>query len=495
MLNIPARRPTSEREVKDRFKTASDKMVHLRKSLVWGLLIMGLLAVHAASAEEDRYDMLKSAMEIKAARWGTMKVMKAILRDTYRVLIREGLTPKISRSLLRLDQNYGDSPFHILARTWHAALMFQLTAAKIPESWKTAAAAAHKKLGGRGDFIQALPTGDKRGGALNMTSGPLREEFLSHAMFFLRAFVPEDISECKSMKLTEAEKCVGQYEEQLQTALLATFSSFFQYVVPRTPSSRIAPISFVFAAVSPCPFGYLVEPAFVARALQGAPRENLRRYASIKRVAKAKPCPELRKALLRVLLLNGVTPADMVRAKNMKDEFGKINASVSDLMTEEGKKITAASTVDPKSLLTEGEAEPEQVLAQLAAYIEAIKTDDVEGSLAALSSQSPVSQRAQLESAKEGPSPSADFIDRAKMLLEGQNVSSFKPPPLTMEDLVQNLSEAIAAEAKANPHRAALKPDMENESLEAVAQEVLKKMRDFDLQTKKFLSHDKDEKK
>lgn len=442
-------------------------MVHLRKSFVWKLLIVGLLTVHAASAGDSRADKLKLAMKKKAVRIGTIKLVKPLMADFYRLLINEGVVPKVNHALLRFDQNYGGSPFHKLARTWHAVLMFQLTAARIPESWKTAAAAAHKKLGGRGEFIQALPDSGRRGRVLNLASGPLREEFLSYALFFLNAFVPDDISACASKKLSEAEECIGQYEEELQTALLATFSSFFQYVVPRTPSSRIATTSFVFAAVSPCPFGYLVEPAFVARVLQGAPRDSLKHFASIKRVASAKPCPDLKKALLQVLLLNGVTPADMMKTKQINEELGKIAASASAMVMEKTKEIIAA--LDPKTGLMEafeGAAEPEELLAQLAAFMGANATE------------------------KDAQSFGADYLDRVKTLLEGLDVGAFKPPSMSMEDLMKGLSDAIAAEAESNPHRAALKPEKKMDSLEMEAQEVLKQMRNFDLQTKTFLPDD-----
>lgn len=458
-----------------------------------GLALVGLLSVNLVpewvnANTSNEATTLSEALYLKGSQKLAGAPAKYIAGDLYKLLIREGLVPKLDHARIHIAQNYGNSVFHKLARAWHAVLMYQLRAARIPDTWKTAAAEVHRKLGGRGDLLKALPLPGRKGREFNMSRGLLREEFLSHALFFLNAFVPQDIEKCRSKRDDLAVSCIAQYDEPLKAALISTLTTFFEYIVARLPASRILTTSFIFAAVSPCPFGNLIEPVFVYGVMVDSQMDLLKSLASIRRVATAKACPDFKKALLRVLMAAGVTPGDMMRAKNLKGEFRKFADSPRKAVKAVSEAVNEAGIIDLENLLKKNgtPAGPamdtaSEILAELEAYLAKMPVRGREDFFA-----SPVGERAKQYLEAGNSRAGRGYVDRLRMILEDDGAGSFGPLALKMEDLVKELSNAFAAEAKANPQGVPLKP-AKADSVEQQAKQVLDQTRKFSLQTEKFL--------
>lgn len=428
-----------------------------------------------------------------AARTTATQPVKLAAKDLYDFAIRQGLTSALRRGLILRNHGLGQTPFHKLARTWHTVLLYQLRTARIPEAWKTAAAEVHKKLGGRGDFLNALSSAGSNGRDFNLRRGLLRDEFISYALFFLKAFVPERINECVKEPVELATKCIAEYEEPLQAALISTLTSFFHFVVARSPSSRIVTLSFIFAAVSSCPFGYLTEPNFVYGALLDSQLELLKPLASMRHVASAKPCPAMKKALLHVFMINGVTPGDMMRTKNLIEEFTKIPDTTEKAVSDESKAIEDAGKLDEKELLKKDSADDEpaletaeQVLSMLVSYLDA---NDPAGGEGSLSSRLGDNVKSHLEA--DNTSAGREYLDRVRTLLEGQKNDALDLKSFQLAALMKDLSDAVDAVAKENPQNIPLLP-AEGDSREEAASSVLEKIRGLDFHTAPFLQPKED---
>lgn len=468
-------------------------MARPSRCLTLGLALVGLLSVNLALEWVNAATGEESVSPSEAFyRKGSQKLAGRpagyIAGDLYKLLIRDGLVPKLDRARIHIYQNYGDSVFHKLARAWHAVFMYQLRNPRFPDAWKIAAAEVHRKLGGRGDFLKALPVPRKKHREFNLNSGKLREEFLSLALFFLNAFVPKDIERCRDKKDEVAASCISLYHEPLQAALLSTLATFFEYILARCPASRILMTSFIFAAVLPCPFGYMIEPVFVYGAMVNSPLDLLKSLSSIKHMVSAKACPDFKKALLRMLIAAGVTPGDMMRARNLEKEFSKFPDSAKKAVKAEAEAVNDAGSIDVENLLKKDGAPAGPALdtagdmmAELGAYTATVPTMGREDFFA-----SRIGQRAKqyidLGSSKAG----RGYADRVKLLLEDDGLASFGPLALMMEDVLEEVTNAFEAEAKANPRNIPFKP-ANSDSLEQQAKQVIDQTRGFNLQTEKFL--------
>lgn len=401
-------------------------MARITKLFICVLTLLGLFAVHTASAVDPK--ALGNAAKKKASEVTVTKWVKPPLKHAYQKLVREALAPQVKHMILRLGQEYGTAFHHKIARAWHTALTFQLESIRLPDVWIKAAAELHRKLGGEGNLVETLHNPSARMGDLNMSKGLLRDEFISYSIFFLSTFVPKTITDCMLEDEYRVHSCILKYKQQLQAALLSTLTSFFQYVIPRDSASRIASKSFVLTAVSPCPFSHLVEPKFVSGALKGENSENLILLASIKRVALQEACPDLKKPLLRVLMINGVTPRDMMKSKKLDEELAKVVSTVKETVDAEREAIDKAASIDWSGLrkeVTDGKLEVDG----LRQYLADLKAD-----------------------------------------ISG----------LELTKLTNKLSEEIEAEAEENPQRVPLRP-VKTTSPAGDAREVLDKIRRFPL--------------
>lgn len=362
---------------------------------------------------------------------------KQATRGLYNLLIREGIVPQVKNASIYMSHNHGNSVFHKLARAWHTVLMHQLKAVRLPESWVTAAAKVHKKLGGRGDLVEALPTSVAPGTDVNISNSLLQRKFLSYALQFLNYFVPKDIEKCVHQDSSAAVTCVAEYGQSLHSALVATLTAFFEAIAAQSPSSRVLSISFVFAVVSPCPFRFLIEPAFVYSVLAGFQFE-FKPAESVWRVPEGKECPEFKKTLIHLLMTVGVTPGDIMGAKDLEKDFSKFSVTASEEVSEATKidrntLLKKNDTADRPSLDTASE-----VSAQLDAFLGAMPFGGRDKFFA-----SRVGQKTKTRLGSGSSTASAEYLDRLRTILEDGNTSDIVPLSAMMEDLVKELSNTL----------------------------------------------------
>lgn len=459
---------------------------------VWGLALLALVAVNltpdcGAFTPEQAAD----AAQEKATQKLTGDAVKFLTQDLYDKLMRKGLTQGLRRGLHRIGQSISSSPFRRLAHAWHEMLGNRLRTAKIPESWKTTAVELHKKLGGEGDLLAALPNQDVKGGVLNLKGSFLREEFISLALFFLNVFVPQQISKCVNEPDNLATSCIAQYEQPLQAALISTLSAFFHFVISQSSASRVLSQFFVSAAGSPCPFGFLMEPVFVYGALLGSDVELLKPLSSVKREASAKACPDLKMTLLNVLMLNGVTPADMMKAKSMKEELGKFPNSRKNAIVAEKESIMEAGEFDQK--LKEGDTataitmeDAAQLLTDLMSHLGTLHPKGEKGFR-----DSPLGAKVTGNLASKRGSAGLGYLQRAKEILGIQKNSMPDVGGFKMSDLLKELSDVLQPDAQEAQKRVPLYP-VKAESLDDVAKAVLDQLKNFGPKGVYFLQPAKD---
>ncbi|KAL8429629.1 hypothetical protein ACSSS7_006468 [Eimeria intestinalis] len=452
-------------------------MVHLKRCFAWGLVFLGLALSHTRGVESAA-----EAREI-AERVGvgvTSKLLtKSAAKDAYAALIRGGLLPLLRRGLRHLKLEYSPSAFHKLARAWHSYFFQKLDKSKLPEKWVETAAGIYKKLGGEGDLAEAMAGLSSSGAGFNISfRGPLREEFISYAYFFLNAFVPETIRDCLKQTDDQAVDCIAEYEEPLQDALLSTLSAYFHFISSRAPATRIPAAAFVIASVTPCPFGFLVDPTFVYGAMVGAKAELLKPMTSLKRAAAASKCPSMKKALLRVLMASGVTPADFMAKQKVSDELVKFN--LEKVFEGETKELRDLTAITKDSLRKDGDPEdaprvesPEDLLTLLGDIYSEVPEITMEGLM-----ETSLGERikAMLE-AFDSPAGVA-YRQRVEAFAEGQKKEDIPLNSFSLEDSVESLAKEIEDEAKENPQRTPLR-QKEAESIQEEAAKVLDLMRHF----------------
>lgn len=319
------------------------------------LLFLGLsfprLQHHAVDAEGLFEFDVKRTVQEKALTFRPNHPVKLLSQDLYNALVREGVVPMLRQFMERMGNELSSSVHHRIAQGWHRLLCRHLRVAEFPESWIEASANVHQRFGGKGDFRNAFPEPGKKRGSFNLKSGKLKSEFMDLATFALWANVPEGIEECGPEESLTSIACVENFLPQLRLALRATLLTFYRFIVPRYPSSRIAAASFVVAVVSPCPFGYLAEPRVVLAALREDEEYMLSLMTSPKKALKAEPCKDMKMALLKLLLKEGVTPGDYIRKRRLEEELGKIEDSISKRIDNEIAEVNKAAYVVRRTLL------------------------------------------------------------------------------------------------------------------------------------------------
>ena len=400
------------------------------------------------------------------------KATRSVAGDLYDRYIRHGLFDELGEAQRELVYLHSPSPFVKIARAWQTAFAYQMRAARLPESWKAAAADLHKRLGGKGNLLLSLPPGGRKGRDMNMGYGTLQRAFISFALFFLNGFVPEEIAKCRFKTDNSAAICISRYERNLLDALFSTIVAFIQFIVMRAPGCRIASTIFVFAAVSPCPFGYLVEPAFIYGALSDSHPDLLKSLASIRRVASTKPCPDHKKYLLRALMVNGVTPGDIIRATGAKKDLGALVVSLESMVEAEQEALKDFEDNSVENILIDKDGDE---------HVPATKPLELKEELEEFLATEQFIHPAEGESGDEGEnsmkqlseaaitmfnSTSTDeakaFLDRVRAVLgAGSSVKTERPelPFLDFQGAMEAAKEELKAEMEKNPHSAPLTSD------------------------------------
>ncbi|KAL8455214.1 hypothetical protein Emag_000959 [Eimeria magna] len=400
-------------------------------------------------------------------------------KEAYAALIRAGLMPLIGRGFRQMKLDYSSSPFHRLARTWLSYFFHFLKKSKLPEKWTETAAGIYKKLGGRGDLVETMAGFSSPGNGFNISSsGPLREEFISYAYFFLNAFVPETIGECLKQRDDLATDCIAEYQESLQAALLSTLNAYFHFVSSRAPATRIPTAAFVISAVTPCPFGFLTEPTFVYGAMLGAKDELLRPLATLKRAAAADKCPSMKKALLRVLMASGVTPADFMAKQKVSDDLVKFNLDkVLEAETKELQKLTAVNKDSLRKEAAPKDARRIETSEDLLSILGDIYSEVPEVTMERLM-ESPLGERIkpmlELLDTPEGVA----YRQRVEAFAEKQQKDNTNLSSFLFEEVVKELAKEIEKEAKENPQGTPLR-QKGVKSIDEEAQKVLELVRGF----------------
>ncbi|KAL8430547.1 hypothetical protein Efla_000492 [Eimeria flavescens] len=446
-------------------------MARLLRPSKGGLVLLLLLLQGAAVF--GSLEAMQTEAKLSTVGASTKVLTKTAAGHLYDVLIRNGLFSQLSKAFLVMNQELRRSPYHSIARRWHTMFVYQLTKNKFPEAWKQTAAERHKSLGGEGDLLAALEERGDGSSFSNLREGPLRDEFISYALFFLKTFVRESICDCLSEPET-LEQCVSPYQEELKAALSSTLRAFFEFAASRTPGKRLLASAFVLLAAAPCPFSYLTEPVFIAAALMRIPNRQLKGLTSEVNAADADACPEENDKLLRVLMANGVTPADRMRIQGLKGELDKLSAA-SVLQTEGeaikellafGEKLLAGEGADPDFLKT-----AEEALKQVTSLYKELPRASLQDLL-----DSPLGKRLQASlEAFDRPEQKA-FVNRLRTLLEGQEEGVLAFDKLLRGEAMKELAEALEAEAKDNPQGAPLR-QKKAESKEEEAAEMLELVR------------------
>ncbi|KAL8273681.1 hypothetical protein Esti_002393 [Eimeria stiedai] len=402
---------------------------------------------------------------------------KNLASDAYDALVRNGLMPFITRSLRQMRLEYGSSPFHRLARAWHSHFFHALKKSKLPVTWTETAAEIYKKLGGQGDLLETMAGFSSPSTGFNISSsGPLREEFISYAYFFLHAFVPEAIGQCSKKPADQAVECIRKYEEPLQAALLSTLNAYFHYISGRAPATRIPTAAFVIAAVTPCPFGFLVEPMFVYGAMVGAKDELLKPLTTLTRAAGAEKCPSIKKALLRILMASGVTPADLMAKQKVSDDLVKFNFDK--VLEEEAKQLEELTAVNKDSLRKEGATKDAPQVGTSAELLSVLADIYGEGSETPMEQlmESSLGERIKLMlEALETPEGVA-YRQRVEAFVEGKQKEETPFSSYSLEELIKELANQITKEAKENPQGTPLRQS-DAETIGEEAQKVLELVR------------------
>ncbi|XP_022591552.2 uncharacterized protein LOC34622346 [Cyclospora cayetanensis] len=412
-------------------------------------------------------------------------------KDLYDALIRNGLFKHLDDAQAELRQNFGTSTSRRIARWWHVALMHELRSKRFPESWISAAANMHKKLGGQGDFIAALHPAGYQGSSLNAASGSQRAAFLSLAYLFLTLHVPQELQNCVYEKSDAAiTECLGRYTEAVQSALFSTLTSYFQYIPPQYSASRIPAVAFVLAAVSPCPFGFMAEPAFIKAALTGGSAASIKALGSLKQVAGSKSCPEFRKQLLRALMISGITPGDIIRAQGLADQLKQHKASARDeveAVSEELNKLgeISADLLGGEDEKTSAHLDSSEIQELLTSFLNTTSQQDIQAFF-----DSTVGKRVQA-AFQDSQSSNSAFLDRVLGL--AGSVSGSVPPDMSFDSLLKQFADTLESEARENPQRVPrlLPPGA---SKKEQAEELLKQSRNFSLHVAPFMPTKEDDK-
>lgn len=309
-----------------------------------------LTPCRAHAADIFKFDVKSTAIQ-KAINLRVNHPFKLLAQHLYDVILRKGIVPAVLQDMEEHETRRGSSPYHRIARGWHRIFFRHLRVAEFPESWRKAAAGIHKRLGGKGDLLKSLPEQGERRGHFNIRAGKLKSEFLSLALFALWAHVPKGIKTCGPKESVTAVECVQEYAEPLRNALQTTLLTFFRFVVSRYPSSRFVTSAFVLAAVSPCPFGYLIEPRIILASLREDDEYLLNSVATPQKSLKAEPCKDMKMALLKLLVNEGVTPADHIDRLKVDETLQQIEDSYERLVETEKPKLTKAGDVDRSTLL------------------------------------------------------------------------------------------------------------------------------------------------
>ncbi|CDJ69617.1 hypothetical protein, conserved [Eimeria necatrix] len=386
---------------------------------------------------------------------------QAILRDLYEVWVRKLLLKELRGAHEDFVQAHSPQLYYKIARAWHSAFCHQLRTARLPASWRAAAAAVHRKLGGRGDLLQALPPVGKKGRRLRLQQQQPKRDFIRFAVFFLRAFVPASLEKAAAKDSAAAAAIISRQEPNLRAALYSTLAAFFQFLVGSAPGCRITATAFVLAAISPCPFGYLVEPAFIYQVLRNSPPETLHSLASLRRVATSKPCPDFKRDLLQLLMVNGVTADDMSRATNLRKDLAKLIVPVEQIVAEKEEELRKMEEISLKDLLRkDGEdaavAEtPEDLRAGLD---DLFANSGVPGNENA---ENNLQKAAEVHFSDPDTAAAKAYFDRVRLLVDGNAASDgfLDLPSADFQTLMEKTAAEFEEEDRSNAQRAPFKVD------------------------------------
>ncbi|CDI83976.1 hypothetical protein, conserved [Eimeria acervulina] len=302
------------------------------------------------------------------------KATRSVAGDLYDRYIRHGLFDELGEAQRELVYLHSPSPFVKIARAWQTAFAYQMRAARLPESWKAAAADLHKRLGGKGNLLLSLPPGGRKGRDMNM--------------------------------------------------------------------------------------GYDSHP------------DLLKSLASIRRVASTKPCPDHKKYLLRALMVNGVTPGDIIRATGAKKDLGALVVSLESMVEAEQEALKDFEDNSVENILIDKDGDE---------HVPATKPLELKEELEEFLATEQFIHPAEGESGDEGEnsmkqlseaaitmfnSTSTDeakaFLDRVRAVLgAGSSVKTERPelPFLDFQGAMEAAKEELKAEMEKNPHSAPLTSD------------------------------------